>query len=49
MNRRNYSGPKTVPCGTPLMTGILSEVAPSTTSVESCLLGMIVSISVHCP
>ena len=30
INNRNSSGPRTVPCGTPLMTGMLPEVAPST-------------------
>ena len=30
INNRNSSGPRTVPCGTLLMTGMLSEVAPST-------------------
>ena len=30
MKRRNRSGPNTVPCGTPLNTGVFSDVAPST-------------------
>ena len=30
MNSRNRRGPRTVPCGTPLTTGALSETAPST-------------------
>ena len=29
MNSRKSNGPNTVPCGTPLMTGTLSDVAPS--------------------
>ena len=47
INRRNISGPKIVPCGTPLMTGILSEVAPSTSTVEFCRLGVIVFTGVY--
>ena len=30
INSRNKRGPRTVPCGTPLTTGALSETAPST-------------------
>ena len=33
INRKKNNGcPKTVPCGTPLMTGKLSEVAPLTST-----------------
>ena len=30
MNSKNSNGPRTVPCGTPLMTGMFSDAAPST-------------------
>ena len=30
LNSRKSNGPNTVPCGTPLMTGTLSDVDPST-------------------
>ena len=32
MSSKNSNGPSTVPCGTPVTTGILPEVAPSTSN-----------------
>ena len=49
MNRRNNSDPKTVPCGTPLMTLYCLRLLLQPAPFESCRLGMIVSIGVHCP
>ena len=32
MNARNSKGPRTLPCGTPKVTGVVSEQEPSSTT-----------------